>query len=194
MKEYDIDSYSRKWRQTFGVYSTAKNELQQGYFQDFFEIDRNIIGVEIETPLGHEKRCVLERSYADYDMVKIEYHPIESGWYPSMFGFALLVRKHIRGFQQGLSAGNHDLTAYTPSGAVGTARFHHCDFLKRPDYSKMDPEKPFGIMSDRIWWRNGLIHFLNRTIGTYVGNRVMLESKAFTPYIRPLLEDKCQIV
>jgi hypothetical protein len=194
MKEYDLDSYCRKWRQTTGFFTTGKNELKQGTFTEFFEIERNILGVTIALP-GKEQNFVLERAYDGYEMAKIEYHPVDSGWYPHREGVALLVRRHVRGFSQGLSNNNHSLSVYDAKGKEhdSWARFSHVDFLKRPTFEKLDPDKPFGVMNERIWWKDGMIFFLQRTIGCFKGTRVMLESRAFNPYIAPLLEEKCQI-
>jgi hypothetical protein len=194
MREFDVDSYCRKWRQTYGFYTT-KGELLQGWFAEFFEIDRNVIGVEVHTPDGTEKRFSLEDPYPDYEMAQIEYHPIDSGWYTHRHGFGLLVRRHVRGFSQGLSNNNHVPTIYTPEGKEKPemARYNWCNFLQRPTFSKLNPAVPFGIMKERIWWKDGLIYFLNRAIGCYKGNKVTMESSAFIPYIKPLVEETCQI-
>jgi ribosome modulation factor len=195
MKEYDLDSYGRKWRQTHGFYRMVSGELRQGNFMDFFLIGDTKIGVELVDPNGGEHRYVLENPSSDYEMAKIEYYPVASGWYVHRNGYALLTRKHIRGYQQGLSTNNHDLCVLDTTGVERPelARFNWCDFLKRPEMKRLDPALNFGIMSDQVWWKDRLIYFLNRVIGTVIGNQVVLESKPFLPYIRPLVEDKCQI-
>ncbi len=106
----------------------------------------------------------------------------------------MLTRRHVRGFQIGVSNSNHYLTVMSKDGTPHLeARYDQVKFLTRPDYTLYDFSK-FGIMNERLWWKGDQLFYLNRTIGFFTKpDHLKVESRAYIPYITPHLGDQCQI-
>jgi hypothetical protein len=198
MKEWDLDSYNRKWRHTVGIFKTPDNVLHQGYFNEFFVLaSSRAIGVLVSKGKDDMKRYSLESESDGYPTASIEYHPITSGWYPHTQGHALLVRKHGRGFLMGVSDSSYTIEIVNRKGhrvANTRSAVSGISLLRQVPTSSYERDKPFGILSRRLWWNRKFLMFLHRTIGIFSGDILQLESASYKPYVAPYLEDQCQIV
>lgn len=200
MKEWDHDSYNRKWRSSVGFYKDEVGRITQCYYTDFFDIEENEYAAHVLlSARDTDTRTVaIECDHDDFSRVELLYHPVDSGWYQMTDGgVALLTRIHHRGFKIGLSNESHRLSAYHLTGTPfrATPAFMKVNFLARPAYEQYDPEKSFGILSDKVWWREGALRYLSRVIGYFrnEGKEVCLEDAAYVPFVKPLLGEKCQI-
>lgn len=195
MKEWDVDSYTRKWRGVTG-FVELEGDTHQTYFHEFWPESRQVVGV-VATVRGHptEGKYLLECPNGKYPSLSIQYVPIAAGWYLHKSGAALITRKHVRGFSMGVSGNTHTLTCYDGNGVhdAGMDRFSNVDLKQAPKFKEYNPDQPFGILSDQLSWMKDRLMYLRRTIGWFSKGKLTLEHPAFYPYIAKYLEGKCQI-
>jgi hypothetical protein len=193
MKEYDLDSYSRKWRGTSGLFKDHDGVLRQAYYAEFFAIARGSVGCTATVKEGPE-RWIVNGTLEGYQSLNILYAPIQSGWYAmNGGGWGLLTRKHTRAFQVGVCVSSHLCLSWD----ADDVSFQYvsptlCKFLEPAQEKPFDPAQPWGILDFRLWWNKTRLMYLNQTIGMFCNGKWLLEDDNYLPYVKPLLGDACQ--
>ena len=199
MKEYDIDAYMRKWRACVGFFKDKADKLHQGMYDEFFAITRQVVGCTVTGP--SKGRYALEADADGYETIKLQYHPVASGWYRTISEVneanivGMVVRKHHRTMNVGICPNTH-LTFVVREDGTQHGQFSHpfyLDYLSTPEFTPYEPSKPFGLLTQRLWWRSDRLMYLNQSIGIFKGSKLVLENKNFAAGVKPYVGELCQI-
>lgn len=169
-KEYDLDSYSRKWKQTI-----AKLKLPTGsafvYIRDFkYDVDGNIhtiycFPVDVGTPGNEVYDLGISK---DQPSPEFLYHHFETGYYTSPLGtqFYCLARKNRKTFRCGMSDDGFYFPKFTPikEKFLGNASLLGIDFTKPAPLTK-DPFKTIGPIAPRLFISDTRLFYLTVPIG-----------------------------
>lgn len=197
MKEWDLDSYNRKWRGTYAVYGHESGKMDYGYLSEFFLLAKsgNKVGTNVIRDGRVTAYAIETENEQGYEKISLCYHPLVAGWYKHQWGYALLTRYHIRGFQIGVNTGNYACDIRTTGGdkLAKVDPFDGLDFLSEVQYTPYNFGK-FGILSRKLWWGDGQLNFLGRAIGIFKKpDHLILEGPEYLPYIKHHMGDECQI-
>jgi hypothetical protein len=200
MKEWDIDSYNRKWRQAFGVFR-CDGTLHWGLYNEFIPVvKRQVVAYLTHVDGKGELKAVIEDRHPDYLTMEPLYYPLSSGWYATRtkhteVAECLLVRRHLKGFQVGVNRSNYSTVVADEKGQLlrDTLAFYCIDPLTRPPFQRYDPEKKFGVLSPTLSYMGGILYYLTTPIGLFKKGKLSLENQAFVPYVTPYLGATCPI-
>jgi hypothetical protein len=192
MKEYDLESYKRKYVGTKAVYKRldSKGHFEQGYVD---QIESTANNGQFLVKLDGAKTLFVV-SNVDGGEIDFQYYPIESGVYLAEKNpeyFYLVQRKITKTYQVGLGHG-FNVQSYDFNGNEIGAGYKSLDLLspvKRMDFSK----HRCGILDRHFWWKEDKLYWNGETVAFIKDEKnLLISNKALTNSIKAIWGNVCQ--
>lgn len=157
MKEWDLDSYIRKFKDTVTVFKNDKNELIQRYVRDIM-FEGN------DTPVFR-----LVDSDAWISNIEPTYFRIEGRIYHTRDGFVSIKRKIRKSFKIGLCP-----DAFVIQNLKGRAPLYHCDLLTPLQVDVETALKKEGPISNKLYINKNSVLLLDKEVGIRKGTKFLV--------------------
>lgn len=193
MKEFDLESYKRKYAGTKAVFRRldSKGSLDQAYVDAFDTTADN--GRYVVRMNGGDKIFVVCSGQGGE--IEFEYHPIESGvYFPQSKEeyFYVIQRKINKTFQVGLGHG-FTILSYDYNGKELGAGMKQVDLLspvKRMSFSK----HKCGVIDRHFWWKGDKLYWNLEPIAVIKDEKnILVSNKALTKSIKAIWGNECRI-
>lgn len=195
--EFDLDSWNRKWKHSVGVLMRPDGTRFQGYYEEFEKITKTeyaaylhedgmyVMGSDPSTTASLHNRYAMP-----------QYYPIESGMYwmnAQQSLWAMVCKTHKKSFTVGLCDTAYNIWSYDEQATSTLVILSSVDLLTPMKYTPFDPDKPFGVLSKKVWWKHNSLLWCSRQIGIIKKRTIYLDDNFYIPFIQPLVGHECNL-
>lgn len=202
MYEWDLGAYARKFLGTkahCSIGGAPPRWIHIGRFREeggiVEDIEKNVLGEVLFEENGLQELTNLPK-------VQFFYTPIKCGFYRDLARdqfIYLVMRKHVKSWKIGFSHESFTITRFNK---------YLGDYLNVPTKCTIDLDSPITssakqgelklnaveVFSSGLMSRKKSLLLYDQEIGFMEGNKIILKDMAFSPLLKPLLENKWEIV
>lgn len=197
IKEYDPESYARKWRGSLGI-AEVNGEKKAVYYSDIISYTLDD-GERVTATLldSSSELYAINHKTPQMKTVVPLYYPWEAGIYVSSVStevFSLLWRAHRKSYTNGIYFGsNWNLITIHPetSEYISNPRLNTLNWFT-PLPKMPVREQGSGYLSKKFWYLGEKVYFLYSHIGIKQGKTFSV-SQDLVPFLKPHLDEECQI-
>lgn len=182
--EYDTESYTRKWQNTFAVHLDNK-ALKYGRI-----VDINTKTMRVKYGQGMEE--VPLPTNPVYWRFPARLYRTKTNWY-------LLLKRVRKSFHIGMSLQTHVLLRYDRTEDTWVEaeqpNFYNIDVFKPLKINIQQAIKTYGAISDRFFLSRSRLYYLDNVVGLRENNRIFLMAPELEPDLKQILKNvKCELL